>query len=153
MSIVFILASVVLVIILMVPAVYAQYGEWLYTGEWYLPHCFIEYALRLWSIEYFAYACALRSRDPGRLAHGTSLSLALIFLAIRILRRADQGPNRYGAVCSEAEPITQPPRRRKITAFICQYWLNDRLRFAMYLVEAVIRSQVFRTAFIGVQQR
>ena len=48
--IVFILASVVLVMVDTVPAVHAQYGEWLYVAEWAFATLFaIEHALRLWS--------------------------------------------------------------------------------------------------------
>ena len=50
--IVFILASVVLVMVDTVPAVHARYGEWLYIAEWAFATLFaIEYALRLWSIQ------------------------------------------------------------------------------------------------------
>ena len=51
-SIVFILASVALVMLDSVPAIHAQYGDWLYIVEWAFTTLFaIEYALRLWSIQ------------------------------------------------------------------------------------------------------
>ena len=50
--IVFILASVTLVMLDTVPAVHSRYGEWLYIAEWAFAGLFaIEYALRLWSIQ------------------------------------------------------------------------------------------------------
>ena len=149
--IVFILASVALVMVDTVPAVHAQYGEWLYIAEWAFATLFaIEYALRLWSIQNtWAYARSFYGLVDLMGILPTVLSLWIAgsqyFLVIRIVRVLRVFRIlRMVRYVGEAELITQAlaASRRKITVFISTV-LALMIVFGslMYLVEGGRNSQ------------
>jgi voltage-gated potassium channel len=143
--IVFILASVVLVMLDSVPAIHARHGDWLYVAEWAFTAVFaVEYGLRLWSIQNrWSYARSfygvvdLMGILPMLLSlwiEGTQYFLVIRVLRVlrvfRVLRMV-----RY---VGEAELITQAlaASRRKITVFICSVMaLMVVFGSLMYLVE------------------
>ena len=134
-----------------VPAVHAQYGEWLYIAEWAFATLFaIEYALRLWSIQNtWAYARSFYGLVDLMGVLPTVLSLWIAgsqyFLVIRILRVLRVFRIlRMVRYVGEAELIAQAlaASRRKITVFISTV-LALMIVFGslMYLVEGGSNSQ------------
>ena len=143
--IVFILASVVVVMLDSVPQIHARYGVWLYVAEWAFTVVFaIEYGLRLWSIQNrWAYARSFYGVVDlmGILPMLLSLWIdgSQYFLVVRVLRvlRVFR-VLRMVRYVGEAELITQAlaASRRKITVFICSVMaLMVVFGSLMYLVE------------------
>ena len=143
--IVFILASVVLVMLDSVPAIHARYGDWLYIAEWSFTLLFaVEYGLRLWSIQNrWSYAKSFYGVVDlmGILPMLLSLWIdgSQYFLVIRVLRvlRVFR-VLRMVRYVGEAELITQAlaASRRKITVFVCSVMaLMVVFGSLMYLVE------------------
>lgn len=143
--IVAILLSTLVVILDSVPAVFAEYGEWLYTAEWFFTLLFtVEYLLRLWTFPRpLAYARSfygvidLLAVLPTYLSvlfpPGRFLSVLRILRVLRIFRIL-----KLAQYVKEAAVLTTALRasRHKITVFVATVMtIVVVVGSLMYLVE------------------